>query len=48
MRKAAAFLGLAMLATAVLSRPQPADTKAERLARHLNLGKAFYENPGTQ
>ena len=48
MRKAAAFLGLAMLATAVLSRPQPADTKVERLARHLNLGKAFYENPGTQ
>ena len=25
----------------------PADTKQERLARHINLGKAYYENPAT-
>jgi Tfp pilus assembly protein PilF len=46
MRYGAALSGLAMVSAVVLSL-YPADDRAERLARHLNLGKAFYENPAT-
>ncbi|MCP5111697.1 MAG: hypothetical protein GY953_12760, partial [bacterium] len=37
--------GLGML---ILVAAGAADVAAERLARHRNLGKAFYENPTTQ
>ncbi len=37
---------LAAASAALLSLQQPAEDKQERLARHINLGKAFYENPG--
>jgi len=47
MRYAVAVLSLAVISAAVVSLLYPADTTAERLARHLNLGKAFYENPAT-
>lgn len=32
----------------LLSQPRPAASAEARLARHRNLGKAFYENPTTQ
>lgn len=48
MRRAAfvVFLGL-MSWTAVAEPPGGAPSRAERLAQHRNLGKAFYENPTT-
>jgi len=52
MRYGVAVSGLAgvsavVLSAVVLSVLYPADTREERLARHVNLGKAFYENPAT-
>ncbi len=47
MRFSIAAGGLAAVSAAVLTMLQPIDEKAERLARHINLGKAFYENPAT-
>ncbi len=38
----ALLVSFAVLVSVVL----PADTVQERLAQHINLGKAFYENPG--
>ncbi len=46
MRYGVAIVGLSLSAL-VLSLLYPADTRQERLARHINLGKAFYENPAT-
>ncbi len=46
MRYRVAVLGL-VASAAVVSLLSPADPRQERLARHINLGKAFYENPAT-
>ncbi len=47
MRCAAAILAPVVLSAVVLAVLHPADTRQEILARHINLGKAFYENPAT-
>jgi len=39
---------VAVLAVLLVAPAAPPDDKAERLARHRNLGKAFFENPTTQ
>lgn len=47
MKLIAAAVGIAVVALLFL-RAAGADASEERLARHRNLGKAFYENPTTQ
>jgi len=47
MRYGVSIFGLIAVSALVLSTLFPADTKQDRLARHINLGKAFYENPAT-
>lgn len=47
MRIAAAFAAVALFALVLMRAAGPGAT-AEQLARHRNLGKAFYENPTTQ
>src|SRR5690348_11594956 len=45
----AAFAAIVLISGyLLLSQPRPAASNEERLARHRNLGKAFYENPTTQ
>ncbi|HYM13387.1 MAG TPA: FG-GAP-like repeat-containing protein, partial [Bryobacterales bacterium] len=47
MKGRTAVLALLALSAVALSLLYPADAKQERLARLINLGKAFYENPAT-
>lgn len=47
MRYSTALGGLAAVSAVLVTLVYPADSREERLARHLNLGKAFYENPAT-
>src|SRR5713226_3678337 len=45
-RRVATLFPIVLLALA-LALLYPAESKQEQLARHINLGKAFYENPAT-
>jgi tetratricopeptide (TPR) repeat protein len=46
-RTAAVLAAAAVFAASAAARPQPPQTTGDALARHRNLGKAFYENPTT-
>ncbi|MBI3666277.1 MAG: VCBS repeat-containing protein, partial [Acidobacteria bacterium] len=47
MKPRLAAFSLMLVSALAIALLYPADDKQERLARHINLGKAFYENPAT-
>jgi Tfp pilus assembly protein PilF len=47
MRYVVAVCAVTVAPALVVSMQAPAEGREQRLARHLNLGKAFYENPAT-